>query len=83
MGDIGVKRQWLIQEPNEVKKKWIRIEIQQRKSQIARYKQDIEDLKNGQIIKLEAMITMLEKEIENLSETLAKYDDAIDVSKNE
>ncbi len=81
MADIGGNRQWLIDEPNEVKKKWIACEIQQRKSQITRLKQDIEDLKNGQIVKLEATIMMLEKELENLSEKLAEYDNAIDITK--
>lgn len=78
MGDIGSKRQWLVDEGTEVKKKWLLCEVQSRKSQISRLNQDIEDLKKGQIVKLEATIMMLEKELKNLIEKL----EAIDVQVN-
>jgi len=81
MADIGINRQWLIQEPNEVKKKWIQCEIQARKSQIIRLNQDIEDLKNGQIVKLEGTIMMLQAELQNLQEKFDQYDNAIDIQK--
>lgn len=82
MADLGSKRNWLIQEPNEVKKKWIMCEIQSRKSQIIRLQQDIEDLKKGQIVKLEATIMMLEEELKNLVNKLDSYE-VIDVKVNE
>jgi len=82
MSDIGSKRNWLIQEPNEVKKKWVMCEIQSRKSQIIRLQQDIEDLKKGQIVKLEATIMMLEEELKNLVSKLELYDEVIDVKVN-
>jgi len=80
MADIGSNRQWLIQEPNEVKKKWIKCEIQSRKSQIIRLKQDIDDLLNGQVVKLEATVMMLEKELENLQDRLSSYDEVIEAN---
>jgi len=79
MADLGSNRQWLIDEPNEVKKKWVKCEIQQRKSQIIRLQQDIEDLKDGQIVKLEATIMMLQAELINLTERLNGFDEVVDI----
>lgn len=78
MADIGNNRQWLIKPNEEVERKWILCEIQQRKSQIVRLTQDIEDLKQGQIVKLEATIMMLQKEMDELNAKL----NAIDVTDN-
>lgn len=66
MADIQNSRNWLVEPNQEIKDMWIKCQIQERKSQITRLKQDIEDLKNGQILKLEATILMLEKEVEKL-----------------
>lgn len=78
MGDIGSNRQWLVDPNEEVKKKWISCQIQERKSQIVRLTQDIEDLREGQIVKLEATIIMLEKEVKDLMSKL----NAIDITNN-
>ena len=76
MADLGTNRNWLVQPNEEIKKKWLSSQIQERKSQVVRLKQDIEDLKQGQIVKLEATIMMLDKEIIQL---LNEFE-AIDVS---
>ena len=76
MADLGTNRNWLVQPNEEIKKKWLSCQIQERKSQVVRLKQDIEDLKQGQIVKLEATIMMLDKEIIQL---LNEFE-AIDVS---
>jgi hypothetical protein len=70
MADIGVKQSWLVSETWDVEKKWIEVQIQERKSRIVRYKQDIEDLQKGKIVDLEARIMMLEKEIKKLQSDL-------------
>ena len=61
------------------KKKWMQVEIQQKVSQIARLRQDIEDLQKGQILKLEATIEMIEKEKQKLVEDLKNIENAIDM----
>ena len=70
MADLRVNKQWLIEPNADVKKKWIQCQVQERKSQIVRLEQDIEDLKNGQIVKLEATIIMLKKEMAQLKDDL-------------
>jgi len=79
MADLNHNRTWLTPEIDEVKKRWIKCEIQSRKSQIVRINQDIEDLLKGQIVKLEGIIMMLEKEIQQLEQDLKKIDNIIDV----
>jgi hypothetical protein len=70
MADLASQRNWIVDPNQEVKDMWVKCEIQQRKSQIIRLKQDIDDLKNGQILKLEATIIMLEKEVTKLQSQL-------------
>ena len=79
MSDNRVQRNWLVPEGIEQKKKWMQVEIQQKVSQIARLRQDIEDLKKGQILKLEATIEMIEKEKIKLEEDLKNIENAIDM----
>ncbi len=66
MGDIGKNSGWLVSPDKEIERKWIEIQIQERKSRVVRYKQDIEDLVRGKIVDLEAKILMLDKEIKHL-----------------
>lgn len=75
MSDLGANRQWLVSPTKEIEDKWREVQIQERVSRIARYKQDIEDLKKGKILELEAKIMMLEMEVERL-----KSEKTIDVS---
>lgn len=70
MADIGTSRNWLVDPNQEIKDMWIKCQIQERKSQIVRLRQDIDDLKNGQMIKLESTIMMLEKEVSKLQSQL-------------
>lgn len=81
MGDIQRSNQYLSNPSDEVEKKWVEVKIQEKKSQMARAKQDIEDLKKGKIVQLEAGIIMLEKDIEQLQEKYKKLCniDTIDV----
>lgn len=71
MADLGNSRNWIVDPNQEIKDMWVKCQIQERKSQIVRLKQDIDDLKNGQILKLESTIMMLEKEIAELHKKLA------------
>jgi uncharacterized protein YPO0396 len=70
MADIGPNQVWLVPETNEVKKKWLQVQIQEKKSRIVRLDQDIEDLVKGQIVKLEGHKIMLQKELNNLTQQL-------------
>ena len=66
MSDLGVRQNWLVSPTKEIEDKWREVQIQERVSRISRYRQDIEDLKKGKILELEARILMLEMEIEKL-----------------
>ena len=66
MADLQTEGNWLVSPDNEIKRKWIEVQIQERKSRIARHKQDMEDLLKGKIVDLEARILMLEKELKDL-----------------
>ena len=66
MSDLPVEGNWLVAPDTDIKRKWIEVQIQERKSRIARHKQDIEDLKKGKIVDLEARILMLDKELIDL-----------------
>jgi len=66
MSDIGERQQWLVSPTKEIEDKWIEVQIQERISRIARYKQDIEDFKKGRILELEAKIMLLELELKEI-----------------
>ena len=63
MADLGERQTWLVSPTKEIEDKWIEVQIQERISRIARYKQDIEDFKKGRILELEAKIMLLELEL--------------------
>ena len=67
MADIGVQQHWLVDPTTEVKEMWKLVKMQELKSRIARHTQDIEDLKRGKIVDLQAKIKMLELELRHLS----------------
>lgn len=66
MADLPVEGNWLVDPNNDVKVKWLEVAIQERISRINRHKQDIDDLKKGKILELEARIMMLERELKDL-----------------
>ena len=72
MSDIGTPQNWLVSKDLEVEKKWIDVQIQERKSRIVKTRQDIEDLERGMKVKLEAIVMMLEKEIAYLEDKKRK-----------
>lgn len=72
MADIPIEGNWLVSPDQEIKRKWIEVQIQERKSRIARHRQDIEDLLKGKVVDLEARIMMLDKELSELGQELAK-----------
>ena len=63
MADLGINKGWLVSPNAEVERKWIDVQIQEKKSRIVRWRQDIEDLTKGKILDLECRIAMAEKEI--------------------
>jgi hypothetical protein len=75
MSDLGINKQWLVSPTKEIEDKWREVQIQERVSRIVRYRQDIDDLKKGKILELEAKIMMLEMEVDRL-----KSEKTIDVS---
>ena len=70
MADLPVNQNFLVSPDHEVEKKWIEVQINERKSRVNKITQDIEDLRKVQLIKLEAQIMMLEKEINKLQSEL-------------
>jgi hypothetical protein len=66
MADLGVQQNWLVSPTHDIEIKWLDVQIQERKSRIARHKQDIEDLVKGRITELEAKIMMLDLELKEL-----------------
>jgi len=72
MADIPVESNWLVSPDIDIERKWIEVQIQERKSRIARHRQDIEDLRKGKIVDLEARIMILTKELKHLESKLDK-----------
>jgi hypothetical protein len=66
MADLQVEGNWLVTPNAEIERKWIEVQIQERKSRIARHKQDMEDLVKGKMVDLEARILMLDQELKEL-----------------
>ena len=71
MADIPIEGNWLVTPNAEIEKKWIEVQIQERRSRIARHKQDMEDLVKGKLVDLEARIMMLENELKELEQKKA------------
>lgn len=68
--DTGMQQQYLVSPTKEIDDMWAMAAIQQKRSAIFRYKQDIEDLTKGRILELTAKIKMLELEIASLENKL-------------
>jgi len=66
MADLQFEGNWLVSPNAEIERKWIEVQIQERKSRISRHKQDMEDLIKGKLVDLEARILMLEQELKEL-----------------
>ena len=73
MADLPIEGNWLVSPDVEIKRKWIEVQIQERKSRIARHRQDIEDLLKGKMVDLEARILMLDRELQELEREKNKY----------
>ena len=71
MADLGRGTNWLVSPNIDVELKWAEVAIQEKKSRIIRHRQNIEDLKKGTIVDLEAKIMMLEREVIKLEEQKA------------
>ena len=66
MPDLQFEGNWLVSPTTEIERKWIEVQIQERKSRINRHKQDMEDLIKGKLVDLEARILMLDQELKEL-----------------
>jgi len=78
MADIGIPKNWLVSPTKEIDDMWRQVSIQEKKSQIARWKQDIEDLQKGRILDLQARIKMAELEIQKLESAIVVEADLIE-----
>ena len=78
MADLGISRNYLVEPNRDVKVKWLEVQIQERKSRCVRLRQDIEDLKRGRIVELEAQIIIAEKELTKLEEDKKLLESSID-----
>lgn len=66
MADVGVPKNFLVSPTKEIEDMWVDVQIQEKKSRIARHHQDIEDIKKGKLTELAAIIKMLEMEVNML-----------------
>jgi hypothetical protein len=66
MADIGTPKNFLVSPTKEIEDMWIDVQIQEKRSRIARHHQDIEDIKKGKLTELAAIIKMLEMEVNML-----------------
>jgi len=55
---------------------WIDVQIQEKRSRIARHKQDIEDIQKGKLTELNAIIKTLEMEVQFLIAKKAGIEEA-------
>jgi len=72
MADIGIAKNWMVSPTKEIDEMWVQVQIQEKKSMINRYTQDIEDLEKGRMLDLKARIKMLELEIGKLQSDLLR-----------
>jgi len=79
MADIGQTKDYLVERTKEVENMWMKVRIQEKKSQLAGYlrhitecEQKIEDLKEGMIVDFQAKAIMAEKEIAFMESTLTQ-----------
>jgi len=71
MADLPVPReQYVIKPDAEVLKKWAKAEIASKEAQIKRLEADKEEIVQSQVLRLEAKIMMLKKEITKLNNDL-------------
>jgi len=71
MSDLPVPReQYVVQPDNDVMKKWARAEIASKEAQVKRLEADKDEIVQGQVLRIEAKIMMLKKEIVKLSNDL-------------
>jgi len=69
MADLPIPREdFGVEPPMSVLRKWLDVEIQQVKSRVSSTRQSIEDLKCGEVVKLEAILEMLELKLQNLED---------------
>lgn len=61
MADLPVNKRYDVPVPKSVRLKMQEVKIQEFKSRIVRMRQDIDDLINGQVKKLEGELEMLQK----------------------
>jgi len=71
MPDLGDNQ--LVKPSDEVEKRWLMVQIQERKSKIARFKQDIEDIVNGKIVALEAQVLLAQQELQKFENDLKTF----------
>ena len=76
MADIGVQRNWLVSPTKEIEDMWIDVQIQEKRSRIARHRQDIEDIQKGKLTELNAIIKTLEMEVQFLLAKKAGIEEA-------
>jgi len=75
MADLPTPReQYLVKPDTEVVKKWAKAEIASKEAQMKRLEADKDEIINGQVLRLEAKIMMLKKEITKLRHELDNLD---------
>lgn len=71
MADLPIPREQFIVSPNaDVEKLWIKAAIAEKEARVKRLEVDKEEIIKSQVLKLEATILMLKREIVELNNTL-------------
>lgn len=70
MADNPVNQNWLVSPTKEIEEMWVKVKIQEQKSKIVRWNQDVEDLMKGRILDFQSRIKMAELEIRSLENQL-------------
>jgi len=68
MADLPIvqHQNWDVVVPEDVKRLWLDMQVQEFKSRINRTKQDIDDMVNGKVLGLKANLKMLELSLQEL-----------------
>ena len=75
MADVPVPREKFLVSPNaDVEKLWVKSAIAEKEARVKRLEADKEEIVNSQVLKIEANILMLKREIVELNNTVNQMD---------
>lgn len=77
MADLDIARRYDVEPPPDAQKKWLEVQLQEKKSRLFQLKQQldmceqkIEDIRNGEMKKIQFSMIMVTEEVKKLSSEL-------------